>query len=64
LSACSAWGYRDTHGSLDWYPEFDKPLGDPKGDARRDGWQYSREFEHCKVWVDLEQEKAKIDWYK
>jgi len=59
---CYSWGYRDRHGSLDPYPEFDKPLGEPNGQAVRDGWQYTREFEHCKVWVDLETKQATIDW--
>lgn len=59
---CYSWGYRDIHGSLDWYPEFDKPLGKPKGDAIKNGWQYNREFEHCKVWLDLETKEARIEW--
>lgn len=44
------------------YPEFDKPLGEPKGDATRGGWTYTREFEHASVVVDLEKKTAKIDW--
>jgi hypothetical protein len=59
---CYTWGYQQTDGSTDWYPELDKPLGNPKGDAIRDGFKYSREFEHCSVWVDLEKKTAKIDW--
>ena len=59
---CYSWGYREQHGSLSDYPEFSKPLGKPKGNAVKDGWQYSREFERCKVWVDLETKQAKIDW--
>ncbi len=59
---CYSWGYRENYGSLDWYPEFAKPLGAPKGDAVKDGWQYSREFEGCKVWVNLETREARIDW--
>lgn len=59
---CYTWGYQETHGSLDWYPEFDKPLGKPLGDAQIDGFIYTREFEHCKVWVDLEAKEARIEW--
>ena len=59
---CYSWGYRDQHGSLDSYPEFDKPLGKPEGDAIRNGWEFTRKFEHCKVWVDIEKKKATIDW--
>ena len=59
---CYSWGYREQHGSLDWYPEFDKPLGEPKADAVRNGWEFTREFEHCRVWVNLETREAEIEW--
>lgn len=59
---CYTWGYREMHGTFDWYPEFDKPLGPPKGGAKRDGWTYRREFEHASVFVDLEKKTARIDW--
>ena len=59
---CYTWGYQEDHGSLDWYPEFDKPLGKPLGDAEVDGFIYTREFEHCRVRVDLESKEAKIEW--
>lgn len=59
---CYGWGYREDGGSLDWYEEFDKPLGPPKGDSNRDGWVYTRSFEHADVWVDLESKEACIDW--
>ena len=48
--------------TLDWYPEFDKPLGAPKGDAIHDGWKYERNFTHASVFVDLETKTARIDW--
>lgn len=60
---CYTWGYRENHGSLDWYDEFEKPLGSPKADAIRNGWIYRRSFEHADVWVNLEMKEAKIDWY-
>jgi hypothetical protein len=59
---CYGWGYREDGGSLDWYEEFDKPLGPPKGDSNRDGWVYTRSFEHADVWVDLESKETYIDW--
>ncbi len=59
---CYAWGYREQHGTLDWYPEFDKRLGPPKGAAVRDGWSYRREFEHATVSVNLEKKTAQIEW--
>ena len=59
---CYTWGYRETNGTFDWYPEFDKPLGPPQGEARRDGWVYRREFAHASVVVDLETKTATINW--
>ncbi|MCB1120845.1 MAG: hypothetical protein KJT03_04810 [Verrucomicrobiae bacterium] len=59
---CYSWGYRENHGSLDWYEEFDKPLGTPQGDAVRDDWTYARQFENCLVWVDLQNHEARLDW--
>lgn len=61
---CYSWGYRDLHGSLVDYPEFHKPLGKPKGDAVKDGWIYTRSFEHAEVRVDLSKRTAGIDWTK
>ena len=59
---CYSWGYRPEHGALDWFPEFDRPLGPPLGAARRDRWQFIREFEHANVEVDVETRQARIDW--
>ena len=56
------WGWSSDNGTFDWYPEFDKPLGAPKGDATRDGFKYTREFEHVSVFVDLETKTGRIDW--
>lgn len=59
---CYTWGYREADGTFDWYPEFDKPLGPPQGEARRTGWTYQRAFAHAAVFVDLERQTARIDW--
>jgi hypothetical protein len=59
---CYSWGYTDRHGMLDAYPEFDKPLGQPLGAAKRTGWTYQREFAHASVFVNLETKTARIDW--
>jgi len=56
------WGYRIENGCMDWYPEFDKPLGKPLCDAVMNGWELSREFEHVSVWVNLETKEAKLNW--
>ena len=47
---------------LKCFPEYKKPLGAPKGPAKKEGYTYTREFEHASVWLDIEQEKAKIEW--
>jgi len=56
------WGYRMEMGCLDWYPEFDKPLGEPLGDMVRDKWVLRRQFKHASVWVNLETKEADIQW--
>jgi hypothetical protein len=43
-------------------PEFDRPLGPPRGPARRQDYVYEREFAHASVWLDLEHEKARVVW--
>lgn len=59
------WGWRLDTGPLVDYPELLKPLGAPKEGFKRTeetGWEFTREFEHASVWVDLEKKEAKIDW--
>ena len=57
-----SWGWDADCGTFDGHPEFDKPLGAPKDDAKREGWTYAREFEHASVFVDLAGKTAKIEW--
>jgi len=45
-----------------WYPQYDRPLGPPKGPAKRNGFRYSRTFEHASVIVDVKNRTAKIRW--
>ncbi len=59
---CYSWGYREQHGSLVDYPQFRRPLGKPMGNAVRDGWQFSRSFEHASVSIDVSKRTARIDW--
>lgn len=58
------WGYRLDMGGLEWYPEFDKPLGKPLNEMQTNGWVLTRKYEHADVWVDLENKTSKIDWKK
>ena len=44
------------------FPQYDKPLGPPKGPAKKDAYIYTREFEHASVWLDIENGEAKITW--
>ena len=45
-----------------WFPEYDRPLGPPQGPAKRNGYRYTREFEHASVRVDIQRRFAEIDW--
>jgi hypothetical protein len=57
-----SWGYTLDDGWMEWYPEFDRKLGPPKGPAQRTGWHFTREFEHARVQVDLAREWGKVEW--
>lgn len=46
------------------HPDYDRPLGPPKGPAVRNGYTYTREFAHASVWLDIENETASIVWKK
>ncbi len=59
---CYSWGYTSQHGMLDAYPEFERPLGPPKGDAVWQGLTATREFAHASVQVDLAAKTAHIRW--
>ncbi|MGJ8650997.1 MAG: alpha-L-fucosidase [Opitutaceae bacterium] len=59
------WGWTLHEGALMDYPEWHKPLGAPKGPFHRtwsNGWEFTREFEHAKVWVNTETREGKITW--
>lgn len=43
-------------------PEFDRPLGAPKGPAVRSGYIYTREFAHASVRLDVEKQTGDIDF--
>jgi hypothetical protein len=56
------WGYRMDYGSLEWYPQLDKPLGKPLNDMTINNWELTRSFEHADIWVNLETKEARINW--
>ncbi len=43
-------------------PEYDRPLGAPKGPAVRNGYTYTREFAHVSVRLDIEKQTGEIIW--
>jgi hypothetical protein len=59
---CYSWGYTDRHGTLESYPEFQRPLGAPLGEAKQTGWSYQRDSTHASVFVDLQTKTARINW--
>ncbi len=59
-------GYDATRSST-WLkrpPEFDHPLGPPQSPAKRDGYIYTREFQHASVRIDVKTEHATIRWHR
>ncbi|MGJ8653777.1 MAG: putative glycoside hydrolase [Opitutaceae bacterium] len=61
-----SWGWKLATGPLVDYPELRRPLGAPKGAytrSTREGWEFTREFEHASVWVNTETREAKITWH-
>jgi hypothetical protein len=59
------WGWRLETGPLAAYTPLTKPVGKPLGEFTRldpDGWRFSRDFEHVRVSVDLEQRTGHLDW--
>jgi len=59
------WGWKLDTGPLEDYPELQRPLGKPLGKyARVDpkNWEFTRDFEHARVWVDTDKREAKIEW--
>ena len=47
---------------LKTFPQYEKKLGAPKGYAKREGYIYTRSFEHLDVWLDIENQTAQLNW--
>lgn len=45
-----------------WLPEYDRPLGAPSGPATKDGYRYTRKFQHATVHLDIQKRTADIKW--
>jgi len=44
------------------FPIFKNKLGAPKGPAKRSGYVFTREFEFCSVYLNVETEEAILKW--
>jgi hypothetical protein len=51
-----------TESLMTWYDVFDKEMGEPLGKAVKDGYVYTRVFEHCTVTLDVENITSSIIW--
>lgn len=47
---------------LKTFPQYENKLGAPKGPAKKEGYVYTRSFEHLDVWLDIKNKKAKLNW--
>lgn len=47
---------------LKTFPQYKSKLGVPKGPANKEGYVYTRSFEHLDVWLDIKNKKAKLNW--
>lgn len=46
------------------YPQYQNKLGKPLSHAVKNGFIYTRSFEHLDVWLDIENKKSKLTWKK
>jgi hypothetical protein len=50
-------------GSLmNWHEDFGKEMGEPLETAVKNGYVYTRVFEHCTVTLDVENKTSSIEW--
>ncbi|WP_166461202.1 putative glycoside hydrolase [Flavicella sediminum] len=47
---------------LKTFPQYEKKLGAPKGFAKKEGYVYTRSFEHLDVVLDIQKKTAKLNW--
>jgi hypothetical protein len=56
------YGVKNSITWLKTFPQYEKKLGAPKGPALKDGYVYTRSFEHLDVWLDIKNKKAVLNW--
>jgi hypothetical protein len=44
------------------FPQYENRLGAPKGPAKQERYIYTRSFEYLDVWLDIKNQKARLDW--
>ena len=47
---------------LKTFPQYENRLGPPKGPATQEGYIYTRSFAYLDVWLDVKNQKARLDW--
>lgn len=47
---------------LKTFPQYEKPLGKPLSFAKREGYTYTREFEHLDVFLDIKNKTATLNF--
>jgi len=45
-----------------WHSDFAQELGAPLGDAQKNGYIYTRSFEHAEVVIDFQNQTSSITW--
>jgi len=44
------------------FPQYENRLGAPQGPAKREGYIFTRSFKYLDVWLDVKNQKARLDW--
>ena len=56
------YGIEESAVWLKTFPQYEKPLGKPLGYAKREGYIYTRSFEHLDVFLDIKNKTAKLNF--
>ncbi|MDF7826658.1 putative glycoside hydrolase [Pontiellaceae bacterium B12227] len=54
--------YNDDVWDTSYIAAFNRPLGAPLGDPSRNGYVYTRSYEHVDVWVDVDSKETVLAW--
>ncbi|MEP3838632.1 MAG: putative glycoside hydrolase [Algibacter sp.] len=56
------YGVKQSMVWLKTFPQYEKKLGAPKGYAKKEGYVYTRSFEHLDVVLDIKNKTATLNW--